>query len=71
MKSIFKIAFLLVIGLVFVYAEPILADYIPIDEGLIAVTYHVDPSHPSASDSNPGTATLPLLTISKGIEKGY
>ena len=31
-----------------------------------ANTYYVDVSHPSASDSNPGTENLPWLTIQHG-----
>lgn len=32
-------------------------------------TLYVDVSHPSASDSNPGTATAPLATIQAGVDR--
>lgn len=50
-------------------AQFVFADYTPIDEGLVVNTYHVDQGHPSASDSNPGTASLPFETIDKGISQ--
>ena len=31
-------------------------------------TYYVDQNHPSASDTNPGTATQPLLTIGQALQ---
>lgn len=33
-----------------------------------ATDYYVDKNHPSASDTNPGTESLPFLTIQKGID---
>ncbi|MFH1267137.1 MAG: hypothetical protein ABIK89_15525, partial [Planctomycetota bacterium] len=31
-------------------------------------TYHVEPSHPRASDENPGTEALPFLTINRAAD---
>lgn len=43
--------------------------FVPFDtdlDGAIRLVVHVNPSHPQASDSNPGTAELPLRTIERG-----
>ncbi len=58
---------LIILLLLLAGSQSAIADYTPIDEGQVVNTYHVDQSHPSASDSNPGTASLPFMTIDKGI----
>ena len=34
----------------------------------VGATFYVDQNHPSANDANPGTASLPFLTIGQGMQ---
>jgi len=65
------------IGLLSAGGEPnppwVYIDNVAVYTGLVAnpyppVSYYVDPSHPQASDSNPGTESLPWKTIQKAAD---
>lgn len=57
-------------AIAFLMFQPVLfADYKPIDESKIVVSYYVDPDKANASDSNSGTVDSPIKTITEALER--
>ncbi len=66
-KKHFLLAIIIFISLI--SQAVLLADYEPVDESKVAVTYNIDPDNSNASDRNPGTAKSPLKTIAEGLKR--